>query len=76
MVAVIECESNFTHYKVDGTVLRGRVDSRDSGVSQINTFYHPGVNVDDIWENLRYARELYDREGVRPWVCSNHVAKI
>lgn len=75
MVAIIECESNFTHYKHDGTVLRGRVDSRDSGVAQINTFYHPGVDVDDFWENLRYARELYDQEGEQPWVCRNHVAQ-
>lgn len=75
MVAIIECESGFTHYTKDGTVLRGRVDSRDSGVAQINTFYHPGVNVDDFWENLRYARKLYDSEGTTPWVCRNQVAQ-
>lgn len=76
MVAIIECESNFTHYKQDGTVLRGRVDSRDSGVAQINTFYHPGVDVDDFWDNIAYARKLYDEEGTAPWVCRNQVAQI
>lgn len=76
MVAIIECESNFTHYRADGTVLRGRIDSRDSGVSQINEYYHPEVETEDLWQNLAYARDLYDREGVIPWVCKNHVASL
>lgn len=75
MVKVIECESNFVHYQKDGTVLRGRIDKRDSGLSQINTYYHPNVDVDDIWENLAYARKLYDEQGAVPWVCSNVVAR-
>lgn len=75
MVKIIECESQFIHYKSDGTVLRGRVDPRDTGVSQINTYYHPNVDVEDFWENLRYARDLYDREGTQPWVCRKHVAQ-
>lgn len=74
MVAIIGCESGFVHYKPDGSVLKGRVDDRDSGVAQINTYYHPGVNVDDFWENIAYARRLYDKEGVTPWVCKSHVA--
>jgi hypothetical protein len=74
MVAIIHCESNFVHYKSDGSVLRGRVDAHDSGLAQINTRYHPGVNVDDIWDNLAYARKLYNSEGVTPWVCRNQVA--
>lgn len=74
MVAILDCESNFVHYKSDGSVLRGRVDPRDSGVSQINTYYHPDADVDDIWSNLAYARKLYDEQGVTPWVCSRKVA--
>ena len=74
MVAVIGCESNFVHYQSDGTVIRGREDKRDSGVAQINTHYHPNVNVDDFWENIAYARQLYDKEGSTPWVCRNMVA--
>lgn len=76
MVAIIHCESNFTHYKPDGTVLRGRVDPKDSGVTQINERYHPQVNTEDFWENLAYARRLFDAEGTAPWVCANQVAKI
>jgi hypothetical protein len=74
MVAIIKCESNFVHYTPDGGVLRGRVDNRDSGLAQINIGYHPGVEVDDIWSNLSYARQLYDEQGTQPWVCRNHVA--
>lgn len=75
MVAIIGCESNYVHYQSDGTVLKGRVDNRDSGLAQINTYYHPDVDVDDFWENLAYARRLYDAEGTTPWVCRNHVAQ-
>ena len=74
MVAIIECESNFVHYKPDGTVLRGRVDKRDSGVAQINTGYHPTVDVDDFWDNIAYARKLYDEVGESAWVCRNQIA--
>lgn len=74
MVAIIGCESDFVHYKSDGSILRGRVDARDSGLGQINTFYHPNVDVDNFWENLTYTRNLYDAEGTIPWVCRNLVA--
>lgn len=73
MVAIIECESKFTHYHGSG-VLRGRIDPRDTGVAQINTYYHPGVDVENIWTNLAYARRLYAQEGVQPWVCDSLVA--
>jgi hypothetical protein len=76
MVAIISCESGFVHYKPDGSILRGRIDNRDSGLAQINTHYHPNVNADDLWENLAYARRLYDAEGTTPWVCRNQIAKI
>jgi hypothetical protein len=81
MVAVIGCESNFTHYRADGTVLRGRVTPADSGAAQINKTYHEeaakalGYDVDTLWGNLAYARHLYDAQGESPWVCSRIVAK-
>lgn len=74
MVAIISCESGFTHYTEKGDIIRGRVDSRDTGVAQINRGYHPDVNSEDFWENISYARKLYDEQGVQPWVCNNHVA--
>lgn len=74
MVAIIGCESNFTHYLPNGEILRGRVDTRDSGVAQINTGFHPTVDVTDLWHNLAYARKLFEQEGTIPWVCRNQVA--
>lgn len=74
MVAIVGCESNFTHYKVDGTVLRGRIDPQDIGVAQINERYHPEAEATSFWGNLAYARELFEAEGVTPWVCKSHVA--
>ena len=76
MVAIIGCESGFVHYKPNGEVIRGRVDNRDTGLAQINSYYHPDVESEDFWENISYARSLYDAEGTTPWVCRNHVAQI
>lgn len=76
MVSIIDCESNYVHYKQDGGVLAGRVDPRDRGVAQVNTFYHPTAETEEIWSNLGYARKLYESEGVQPWVCNQHVAGL
>jgi hypothetical protein len=76
MVAIAGCESNYVHYKPGGGVIRGRVDSRDTGAFQINSYYHPDVDSEDFWENITYARELYDEQGDTPWVCRNHIAQL
>jgi len=72
MLAVIDCESNFTHYKADGTVLTGRV-TPDQGATQISPKHHPHVDAEDLFTNLAYARHLYDRNGTRDWVCAKLV---
>ena len=43
MAEIARCESTFRHYLNDGSVLRGRVDSADTGVMQINKRYHQGA---------------------------------
>lgn len=76
MAEVARCESTFTHYQNDGSVIVGRVDNRDTGVMQINKYYHEdtaiamGLNVDEFYDNLAYARNLYERKGVQPWSAS------
>lgn len=76
MIQIARCESTFRHTLADGTVLRGKVDSRDTGVMQINTYYHGqtaeqlGLNLEDLYDNMAYARELYERQGTRPWSAS------
>ena len=76
MIQVARCESHFRHTLADGTVLRGVVDSADTGVMQINKRYHSakaislGLNLDDIYDNMAYARHLYETQGVQPWSAS------
>tara|TARA_B100000745_G_scaffold107052_1_gene68512 strand:- start:2744 stop:3148 length:405 start_codon:yes stop_codon:yes gene_type:complete len=76
MIQVARCESTFRHTLADGTVLRGRVDNRDTGVMQINTYYHGdtaaklGLDLENIYDNMAYARDLYERQGTQPWSAS------
>lgn len=76
MIQVARCESTFRHTLADGTILRGNVDNRDTGVMQINTFYHGQtakameLDLEDIYDNMAYARDLYERQGTQPWSAS------
>ncbi len=76
MIQVARCESTFQHTLADGSILRGRIDSADTGVMQINKRYHEraasamGLNLDDIYQNMAYARHLYETQGTQPWNAS------
>lgn len=76
MIEVARCESTFRHELADGSVLQGRVDSDDTGVMQINKRYHEetaiamGLNVENLQDNMAYARHLYERQGTQPWSAS------
>jgi len=76
LAEIARCESGFRHTLSDGSILRGRVDSADTGVMQINKRYHQatatamGLNLDNIYDNMAYARHLYETQGLRPWASS------
>lgn len=76
LVQVARCESSFRHTLADGSILRGKVDSRDIGVMQINTFYHGaeaaelGLDLTKFEDNMKFARILYEKEGTKPWNSS------
>ncbi|QQR65150.1 hypothetical protein IPH92_01035 [Candidatus Kaiserbacteria bacterium] len=76
MIQIARCESQFRQTLADGTVLRGKVDPADTGVMQINMRYHGeearelGLNLEDMYDNMAYARDLYERQGTRPWTAS------
>ena len=76
MIQIARCESTFRHTLADGSVLKGEVDSADTGVMQINMRYHgetaEKLNLDllDLHDNMAYARDLYERQGKRPWSAS------
>ncbi len=77
MIEIARCESTFRHNLADGSVLQGRVDNADTGVMQINTRYHEetaialDLNLKDIYDNMAYARHLYEKSGTQPWSASS-----
>lgn len=77
MIEVARCESHFTHELADGSILNGRVDGADTGVMQINKRYHltaataMKLDLDDLYDNMAYARHLYERQGTQPWNSSS-----
>lgn len=76
MAEVARCESTFRHELEDGSILKGRVDSADTGVMQINKRYHESaaaamnLDLNDLYDNMAYARHLYETQGTRPWNAS------
>lgn len=70
------CESTMRQFAEDGSVLKGKVDPRDTGLFQVNSYYHletakhKGIDIFTIEGNVDYAIDLYDREGLRPWNSS------
>lgn len=76
MIQIARCESTFRQLDDDGEIHRGRVNNADVGVMQINEFYHldqakkKNYNIYTIEGNTAYARDLYEREGTRPWASS------
>lgn len=76
MKRVAFCESSLNHYDQNGKVLRGKVDSRDSGLYQINEFYHLekskelGLDIYTPEGNIKYAKYLLDTQGLQPWSAS------
>ncbi|MBL7045258.1 MAG: hypothetical protein ISR98_01530 [Parcubacteria group bacterium] len=88
MAEVAKCESRFRHFKKNGDVIRGLVNSSDVGVMQINEYYHSdtadrlGINLYTLEGNIDYATYLFEKEGTSPWLASskcwgveNHIAK-
>ena len=77
MIQIARCESTFRHKLEDGSVLKGLVDPADTGVMQINKRYHEktaitmNLNLDDINQNMEYARFLYETQGTQPWSASS-----
>lgn len=75
MLEVARCESQYkvtahnTTLNKDGTT--------DGGVFQINSIHDPELKALglDKWnpeDNIKFARILYDRSGLKPWKSSEH----
>lgn len=76
MAIISQCESHFRQFEKDGSVYRGKQNSQDVGVMQINEYYHLktsqklGYDIHTLEGNMAYARYLYEKEGTAPWVSS------
>ncbi|MSU56026.1 MAG: hypothetical protein EXS51_01820 [Candidatus Taylorbacteria bacterium] len=76
MAEIAKCESHFRHLGANGKVLRGELTAEDTGVMQINEFYHEdtaktlGIDLHTLDGNLAYAKWLYKKEGTTPWYSS------
>ncbi len=77
MSRIAWCESEYRQTGSNGDVVRG-VNRNDVGVMQINEIYHKqnalrmGLDLHDLYDNMKYARYLYEREGTVPWHSSEH----
>ena len=77
LALIAKCESRFRHLNSSGTVLKGDRNSYDRGVMQINILYHAkileklGLDVQNLDDNVQYARYLYEKEGAKSWMSSS-----
>ncbi|MBI2065769.1 MAG: hypothetical protein HYT68_01730 [Candidatus Zambryskibacteria bacterium] len=77
LAEIAKCESRYRHYNSSGDVLKGKKNSFDRGVMQINILYHAetaeklGLNVHNLDDNVQYARYLYEKQGAKPWMSSS-----
>lgn len=77
LVEIARCESTFRQFNADGSIKRGKVNDMDVGVMQINEHYHletskkKGYDIYTLEGNMKYALDLYHREGAQPWSSSS-----
>ena len=76
MSEIIRCESGYRQFDSDGDVLRGKVNSKDVGLAQINEAYHLqeakrlGLDIYSVEGNLLYAKVLYQKNKTKDWTAS------
>lgn len=77
MAEIAKCESRFRHLNSEGNVLKGEQNRYDRGVMQINVLYHQekaeelGLNINNLNDNVAFARYLYEKFGAKPWMSSS-----
>ena len=77
LAEIAKCESQYRQFNSNGDVLRGKENTYDRGVMQINILYHAetaeslGLDVHDLNDNVAYARYLYEKQGAKPWMASS-----
>ena len=73
---IAECESSGRHTNEDGEVIKGVINSFDTGLFQINELYHGeaaekmGLDIFTLAGNVKYALHLFETQGTQPWSAS------
>ena len=76
MLEVAYFESGLRQVNADGSLVRGIKHPPDVGVFQINEAVHGakakamGIDLHTLEGNVKFARYLYDTEGLIPWATS------
>lgn len=77
LTKIAGCESQYRQFNSEGDILKGEKNKYDRGVMQINILYHAetaeslGLDLDNIDDNVAYARYLYEKQGAKPWISSS-----
>ncbi|MDP3763337.1 MAG: hypothetical protein Q8Q92_01635 [bacterium] len=77
LAEIAKCESQFRQFNSSGDVLKGKKNRYDRGVMQINVLYHAekaedlGLDINNLDDNVAYARYLYEKQGAKPWMSSS-----
>ena len=64
MLKIAGCESTYRQFDAEGNVLQGKVDPRDTGVFQFNTYWHEatatalGYDLRTLEGNVLYAKRV------------------
>jgi hypothetical protein len=75
MIQIAKCESTYKHLDSQGNVIKNK-NSSATGVMQIMESLHSedaaelGLDLHTIEGNTAYARELYEKQGTKPWNSS------
>lgn len=67
MLKIARCESGLI-----ATATRKSLIEDSRGIFQVNIFAHSEVDPDLLYDpeyNIKYAKTLYDKEGLTPWSC-------
>jgi hypothetical protein len=77
LVDIARCESSFRQFDTNGDLIRGKANSADVGVMQINEKYQGptakklGYDIYTVEGNVAYAKHLYEEQGSAPWSASS-----
>lgn len=77
LAKIAKCESRYRQFNSKGDVLKGKENRYDRGVMQINILYHAdtaedlGLDINNLDDNVAYARYLYEKQGAKPWISSS-----